>query len=249
MTRKLPSAGPAVTTRLESGPVVIAVSTRERAGEFVHSLELSGTPAVVTFHADMLIYWLQTCTPSVVVLDLDFPSALEIGQRLSREGVRVVAICDDELRQLRALRAGFLEAVPRSVSADAFALRIKSLTRRDAGRPLAAVSNRALGSLQIDSQQRTAAWKDKPLELSAGPFDLLDYFANRSGIIVSKEQLMADFRWEDDNVLQQAIWQLRTSVGPNAARHIVNRRGYGYGFLPVLGEADSQPVRSVGLIS
>lgn len=243
MTRKLPSAGSVVTTRLESGPVVIAVSARERAGEFVHSLEVSGIPAVLTFHADLLSYWLRTCTPSVVVLDLDFPSALETGERLSREGVRVVAICDEELRQLRALRAGFLEAMPRSVSADAFALRIKSLSRRDTERRIPPESNRATGWLRIDSQQRTAAWKDKPLELSAGPFDFLDYLAQRSGIIVPKEQLKEDFRWEDDNVLQQAIWQLRTSVGPNAARHIVNRRGYGYGFLPVLSEADSLPVR------
>lgn len=249
MTRKLPSAGSVVTTRLESGPVVIAVSTRERAGEFGHSLEVSGIPAVLTFHAEMLNYWLQKCPPSIVVLDLDFPSALEIGERLSREGVRVVAICDEELRQLRALRAGFLEALPRSVSADAFALRIKSLSRRDAERLIPPKSNGAMGSLRIDSQKRTAAWKNKPLELSAGPFDLLDYLAQRSGIIVPKEQLKEDFRWEDDNVLQQAVWQLRTSVGPHAARHIVNRRGFGYGFLPELSEADSPPVRGAALSS
>lgn len=249
MTRKLPSAGSAVTTRLAAGPVVIALSTRERAGEFGHSLEVSGIPAVVTFHGDMLVYWLRTCTPSVAVLDLDFPSALEIGERLSREGVRVVAICDEELRQLRALRAGFLEALPRSISAGAFALRIKSLSRQNLERLIPPESKGAMGSLRIDSQQRTASWKDKPLELSAGPFDLLDYLAQRSGIIVPKEQLKEDFRWEDDNVLQQAIWQLRKAVGPNAARHIVNRRGYGYGFLPVFSETDSLPVRGAVLSS
>lgn len=53
------------------------------------------------------------------------------------------------------------------------------------------------------------------------------------------ERVKNAFQWADDNTLHQAIWHLKASLGREAARHIVNRHGYGYGYLVDIVKADS----------
>lgn len=241
LTRKAPRrTGSDSTTLTSPRPVIIAASDPSALGRIANILEFSGLPAVGVFSHQTLKVAAARLAPALVILDIDTSWGIQAGTELRREGVRTIAISDDEVAQLRALRHGFLEALPKDVSRDAFIARIRALITLPQEVPPRADS--VTGLLRIDPLERTASWEGTSLNLARAPFDLLSYLAERSGLIVPKAQLKRDFQWGEDNALHQAIWELRRALGPVVAAHIITRPRYGYGYLPVLTKADA-PVR------
>lgn len=230
MTRRLPRlTGAEISNQTSPRPVLIALPKASRSAELARALELAGIPAVTTCDAKMLVYWQRACAARVVVLDLAMGWAMSAGQDFARDSVRVVGLSNDEIVKLRALRVGFLEVIEDTVGRNEFALRISALTREPV-QPTP-IPSEALGPLRVDPLKRLAYWRGAELRLSKQPFDLLVYLADRVGVIVPKEQIKHAFLWADDNTLHQAVWDLKRCLGHEAARHIVNRHGYGYGFL------------------
>ncbi len=226
-----------LTTTAGSRPILIALRNPKRSGELVLALETCGIPCIATFDARFLAYWQHTITLTAMVLDLDLPWALEVGEQLCRDSQRVVGICDDEVRQMRGLRAGFLAAFPHTDPPDALALRLRALIREKACMPLPFRPRTPAGPLLVDAHGRQAFWGPRELILTAREFSLLKYLSDFPGVVIPKRQLCQEFGWAQDNALSQAIWQVRRALGPEAARHIVNRRGYGYGYLPRLTQS------------
>src|SRR5262249_48473584 len=85
----------------------------------------------------------------------------------------------------------------------------------------------------IDRQRYLVLRGDTPLDLTSKLLDLLLYFIDHAGALVTKEQLL-DALWPDANVtenaLTQAVSDLRDALGdePGAPQFIrtVARRGY-----------------------
>lgn len=242
MTRRLPRlTGAEISNKTLPRPVLIALPKAPRSAELAHSLEIAGTPAVSTCDAKMLVYWQRLCAATVVVLDLSMEWTIRLGQDFSRNGVRVVGLSSDEIVKLKALRMGFLEVIDDSIGGHEFALRITALLRE----PVEPISIPAeeLEPLRINPAKRLAFWRDDELRLSKQPFDLLAYLTVRADVIVPKEQIKEAFHWADDNSLHQAVWHLRRCVGNEVSRHIVNRHGYGYGYLAKIADGGRLPER------
>lgn len=220
--------------------MIFAVPNPSISAKFAHALEVAGIPAVITNSSDMMTYWTRSTRLAAAVLDLDFAWAMQTAAALHRDGIFVIALSDNETAQIRALRSGFIEALPCAISPQALVARIRALIENSDSEVI--VLPEALGRLRIDALKRIASWDEKSLEMTSGEFDLLSYFADRAGTVLSKRQIKRDFQWEEDNTLQQAVWQLRRSLGPQGARHIVNRHGFGYGYIPSLPRPMDAPV-------
>lgn len=239
MTRGLPQrSGSARATLQVPRPIVLAL---EDSGfsRTTGALDGSGLAPLAVFDRVGLQLVCARLQPPIAILDLDLPWTLEAGEELSRTGVRVIAVSDDEVSQLRALRRGFVEALAKDLSPQSLIARIKALISLPHEVPPQPSAD-GLGKLGIDALARVAYWDERVLPLAKGPFDLLKYLADRAGSIVPKDQLTRDFGWMDVNALYQAIAELRRGLGPEPAKHIENRRGYGYGYRPFLKAALAQ---------
>lgn len=229
-----------------AGPILLAVQTPSLAASLTRCLEVAGLPAITTYMPDMVHHWAQVSEPVAAVIDLDFEWALPVGESLHRKGIKTIALSDEEIAQLRALRCGFIHALPKTLAPSSLAVRIKALIENSETEitPLAA---QPLGRLRLDPRERVATWDRKPLLLTNKEFEFLSYLADRAGAIVPKRQIMHAFQWETDNPLQQYVWRLRHELGPMGALHVVNRHGYGYGYLPTLPTSDSVGVEIIDL--
>lgn len=176
--------------------------------------------------------------PQVAVVDIDIPWTMEAGEEVSRAGVRIIGVSNDEVKQLRALRRGFVEAVE-DLSPPLLAARIRALVSLPNEVPPLTSPN-GLGRLRIDALGRIAYLAHRPLRLAKQYFDLLKYLADRTGSIVPRDQLKRDFGWSENNTLYQAINELRKALGFEVANTIHNERGYGYGYRPNIRAALSR---------
>lgn len=229
-----------------AGPILLAVQSLSLAASLARSLEVAGLPAITTYVPDMVHHWAQASQLSAVVIDLEFEWALPVGESLHRNGIKTVALSDEEIAQLRALRCGFIEALPKALAPSSLAARIKALIENSESE-ISLPAAQPLGRLSLDPRKRLATWDRKPLLLTNKEFEFLSYLAGRAGAILPKRQIMHAFQWETDNPLQQYVWRLRHELGPRGALHVVNRHGYGYGYLPTLPKSESVGVEIIDL--
>src|SRR5579871_5266186 len=108
------------------------------------------------------------------------------------------------------------------------------------------------GPFRIDAEQRLLLRDEKPVPLSPKAFDLLIVLAQRSGQIVTKDDLMK-LLWPDTFVeesnLGQHVFQLRKALGDRSqdSAYIVTVPGRGYRFaqrVETLPEEESIVVES-----
>jgi DNA-binding response OmpR family regulator len=94
-----------------------------------------------------------------------------------------------------------------------------------------------LGSLEIDFRKHSARKKGKPVDLSSREYEILKYFIERTGEIVSREDLL-NHVWGYDSfpntrTVDTHIAKLRQKIEDDVdnPRHIVTHHGVGYKFL------------------
>jgi DNA-binding response OmpR family regulator len=173
--------------------------------------------------------------PDVVVLDLGLPDIdggdlLKMLRAVSDVPLIVATARDDEREMVRLLDAGADDYIVKPFSAEQVDARVRALLRRmdaDADGPV------AVGELVIDPGARTAANANAALELSRKEFDVLLYLARRPGIVVSKQELLAEvwnqpFGGTEKTVDTHLSW-IRTKLGESASapRYLHTVRGVG----------------------
>lgn len=225
--------------------VLVLGSQPSQAAETAHALEVHGIPAICTSSREMALSWISRTTVSVAVVSLEVPWWISFAGTLRRRGIAAIGISDDEVAQMRALRCGFVEVLSSTLSPQAIHLAVRVLLERSRAATLQHVDDDT-APLAIDRARRVVRWSDRNVHLTVGEFELLEYLAGRHDTIVPKLELMHEFGWEADNSLHQAIWQLRQAIGHEAGSHIVNSRGFGYGYLSDLGQASSQKETLIG---
>jgi two-component system, OmpR family, response regulator len=106
--------------------------------------------------------------------------------------------------------------------------RIRALIRRSAG---ASAPEIRIGGLAIDTNNRSARFRDETIKLSPRDFAMLEILAVRSGQVVSKDRLVTSMStWDKDfseNSAEVYIHRLRKKLGPLGVQ-IVTMRGFGY---------------------
>jgi len=176
----------------------------------------------------------------LVILDLMLPkvNGLTILRTLRGSGahtpVLILTARDATADVVKGLDTGCDDYLTKPFEMAELAARCKALIRRSHGQPAPVLT---IGPLAINTATRLVTLRDKPLQLQAMEYRLLEYLARRAGAIVSKAEILDhlyDFDSENfSNVVEVYISSLRRKLEDSPATRLIHTlRNQGY----LLGE-------------
>jgi two-component system OmpR family response regulator len=170
----------------------------------------------------------------LIILDLGLPKmhGLEVLKRLRARGnnlpVLILTAADSVDERVKGLDYGADDYMAKPFSLQELEARVRALTRRGMGSTTATINH---GPLVYDQAGRVATIDGRMVELSARELGLLEVLLQRSGRLVSKDQLVERLcEWGEEvsnNAIEVYIHRLRKKLeGAGVAVRTV--RGLGY---------------------
>lgn len=190
----------------------------------------SGFPALDAIVAD---------PPDVVILDLGLPDIdgtdlLREIRKVSQVPVVVATARDDDASAVSTLHAGADDYVVKPFSLAQIDARIAAVLRRtqtNTGDPTIRI-----GGLVIDPRRHSVELDGEPIQLNRKEFELLAYLAAREGLVVGKQELLAEV-WRQpwggsEKTVDVHLSWLRRKLGETAteSRYLTAVRGVGVVF-------------------
>jgi two-component system OmpR family response regulator len=170
----------------------------------------------------------------LVILDLGLPrlSGFEVLKRLRARGgqapVLILTAADSVEDKVRGLDLGADDYMAKPFSLQELEARVRALTRRGLSGASPIVKH---GPLTYDQVGRVAYLNDQMVELSARELGLLEVFLQRTGRLVSKDQLVEHLcEWGEEvstNAIEVYVHRLRKKIETGPVR-IATVRGLGY---------------------
>jgi DNA-binding response OmpR family regulator len=170
-----------------------------------------------------------------IVLDIGLPdiSGLDVARRIRRRGSAVPILMltarDAVEDRVDGLDAGADDYLVKPFAFEELAARLRSITRRPAATPVAFLT---CGPIALDDVHRTVSVDDRPVELTAREFSLLEALMRHADQVLTRDQLL-DHAWPfgvavTPNSVDAYIALLRRKLGSAAARQIETVRGVGF---------------------
>jgi two-component system, OmpR family, response regulator len=166
-----------------------------------------------------------------IVLDVMLPKldGWEILARLrkiKKTPVLMLTARDQSRDRVRGLDTGADDYVVKPFDLPEFFARLRALIRRNANKTTNLIE---IGDVKIDTAARNISLKDKPVELTAREYSLVEFLGLHRGKVVTRTQLYEHLFDENDdtfsNLLDVHVSNVRKKLG---AEFIVTRRGHGY---------------------
>jgi len=177
---------------------------------------------------------LSTQVYDAVILDLGLPglTGLEVLKRLRARGAKVPVLiltaADSIEQRVRGLDLGADDFMAKPFSLSELEARVRAIVRRHAG---AASPVMSIGNLTFDQAGRVARVNERNVELSAREIGLLEILIQRSGRLVSKEQIVDHLcEWGEEvshNAIEVYVHRLRKKIEESDVV-ISTVRGLGY---------------------
>ena len=178
----------------------------------------------------------------LIVLDVMLPevNGVEVCRRLRSRGSTIPIVMltsrSEELDKVVGLKAGADDYVTKPFSFMELVARVEAVLRRSrrfADRP----PTHTFGDVTLNVRTREAAKRGKPVTLLPREFRLLEYFLERRGEVVSRDQLL-DAVWDHDAIspltrtVDMHIAKLRQKIEDDSSdpRWIVTVHRVGYKF-------------------
>ena len=167
------------------------------------------------------------------LMELD---GVEVIRRWRGDGIRfpilIITARDRWQDKVHGLNAGADDYVTKPFHCEELLARIKALLRRAAGLTQSVVR---CGPVTLDFGSQRVSVDERPVDLTAQEYKVLEYLMLRSGEVVSKSALtdhLYDQTFDlDSNVIEVFIARLRKKLDPGAAlKPIATLRGRGYRF-------------------
>jgi two-component system phosphate regulon response regulator PhoB len=220
---------------------ILVVDDESEAVELVEfNLKQSGYEVVTAADGEEALKKAKLNSPALVVLDLMLPEidGLEVCKLLRRDPataqipILMLTAKAAEIDRVLGLEIGADDYVTKPFSPRELVLRIKKILQRGETKAENRDSLR-FGDLQIDIPKHSAAWKGKPIDLTATEFKLLTILAQRAGRVQTRDTLLRDV-WEYDSLIDTRtvdthMRRLREKLGA-AAKYLDTVRGVGYRF-------------------
>ena len=170
----------------------------------------------------------------LVILDLGLPKmhGLDVLKRLRARGssmpVLILTAADSVEQRVKGLDLGADDYMAKPFSLQELEARVRALTRRGLGTASTVIKH---GPLNFDATGRVAYLNDQMLDLSAREIGLLEVLLQRTGRLVSKDQLVERLcEWGEEvsnNAIEVYIHRLRKKIEQGPVR-IATVRGLGY---------------------
>jgi DNA-binding response OmpR family regulator len=231
-----PSLGAAPPDRLR----VIYVEDDERLARLTaqylgtHNVEVqivsSGAPAVSE---------IVRLRPDLVLLDLMLPGldGLEVCRRLrERLDVPIIILTarTEEADRVLGLEGGADDYLSKPFSSRELLARIRANVRRARGKAGPALSQLQVGELVVDASTHSATLRGQRLALTSYEFALLRVLAERTGRVLSREQLLEALQGSADDAFDRSIdvhvsrLRHKLELNPKSPRYLKTIRGAGY---------------------
>ena len=183
--------------------------------------------------------------PNLVVLDLMLPDmdGLEVCRRIralpgaaAQIPVLMLTAKGDPMDRIIGLEIGADDYLPKPFEPRELLARIRAVLRRHAPGAAAPTKLLRFGSLEIDGDARSVTVSGKPCELTSYQFDLLVALAERSGRVLSRDQIMEAVRGRELDAFDRSIdvhmGRIRAAIeiDPKNPKRILTVRGVGYVF-------------------
>lgn len=186
--------------------------------------------------------------PDLVILDLMLPvlDGFEVCRILRQEmntPILILTALDDEIDRIIGLELGADDYLTKPFSMRELIARVKALLRRirldreeQATGPIIKKEILQFGNLSLNLTRREVRLDDQLLALKPREYDLLVFFANHRGQVISREAIMARvWGWEfsgGSRTVDVHVRWLREKIetDPTNPRRIVTVRGTGYRF-------------------
>jgi len=205
-----------------------------------HTLKREGYTVLGAHDGSSGVRLAQECRPDLVVLDVIMPDidGWETCRRLKAAlpvPVLMLTVKDREEDIVRGFQCGVHDYLPKPFSPAELTARVKAILKRS-GSTAASQERLCNQSLVLDLATKTATLAGRPLRLSPSEFDLLAYFMQNPGRLLSRRELLArvwgDGTGEGKASLLRGIRRLRAKLGDDASHptFIFNVRGHGYYF-------------------
>lgn len=170
----------------------------------------------------------------LVILDIGLAGidGFETLRRLRSQGsttpVLILTARDAVEDRVRGLEGGADDYLVKPFALPELVARIRVLTRRAQARSDDALT---LGELRMDLSARRVFVGDRPLDVSAREWSVLEFLLSRVGKVVAKEQILqAIASWDEslsENAIEVYVSRLRAKLEPAGLR-IRTVRGFGY---------------------
>lgn len=204
-------------------------SLEQGLGEAGYAVDATGDGAEGLWYAGDEAY-------DVIVLDLMLPTmdGLSILKKIRADGVTspvlILTARDGLDDRVRGLDLGADDYLPKPFAFAELLARVRALVRRKYGVSSGVVS---VGDLAIDLRRKRITLRDKPVELTAREFGILEVLAMRQGEVVSRTEICEHLYGFDSepnsNAIDVHIAQLRRKLeAGDRPRLIHTRRGLGY---------------------
>jgi two-component system response regulator CpxR len=183
---------------------------------------------------------------SAVILDVMLPGmdgfeVLKQIRKTSEVPVLMLTARGEEADRIVGLEIGADDYLPKTFSTRELLARLRAVTRRATRSAKANGEEReskiVVGSLRVDPNTRTAAFRDEPLTLTPVEYDLLASLVRARGRVKTREQLLEECRDRNYEVFDRSIdvhiSALRKKLGDDAKepRFIKTIRSAGYMFI------------------
>jgi len=178
----------------------------------------------------------------LIILDVMLPnmSGIEVCKRLRSHGSAVPIIMltarGQELDKVLGLKVGADDYVTKPFSFMELMARVEALLRRTAKRG-DELDTYHFADIHLDFRRLEASKAGLPLELSPREFEILKYFVEHRGEVVTRDRLL-DVVWGYENfpltrTVDMHIAKLRQKIEemPSTPRHIITVHRSGYKFL------------------
>ena len=149
---------------------------------------------------------------------------------------------NEEADRVVGLEGGADDYVVKPFSARELLARIRAHVRRVRGKAGPARQHVALGDLTVDAATMTATLHGAPLALTTFEFTLLRILAERSGRVLTREQILELVHGSSEEAFDRSIdvhiSRLRHKLGdnPRNPRRLKTVRGIGYVLTPESGD-------------
>jgi two-component system response regulator PhoP len=172
----------------------------------------------------------------IAIVDLGLPGAsgIEIIRKARKAGrsfpILILTARDGWQSKVEGLEAGADDYLVKPFHREELLARARALLRRSGGW---AQPQLTCGPVTVDTTAKTVKVNERPVELTAYEFKVLEYLILHAGEVVSKstltEHLYAEEDERDSNVIEVFIRRLRTKIDPDGSlAPITTLRGSGY---------------------
>ena len=208
------------------------------------NLELEGYEVATAGDGDEGLQKAASFNPDLVILDVMLPRkngfdvCRELRARSNATPIVMLTARSAETDKVLGLELGADDYVTKPFSITELLARVRAVLRRAGSQKTAAVNdNVRIGDIDIDFKLHQARKGKVRIEFTAREFDLLRYFVQHTGQVVTREQILNEVwgyeEFPTTRTIDNFVAKLRQKIerAPHAPEHILTIHGSGYKFV------------------